>query len=78
MKAVEGLEAYFRGLEAEDKYAGVVLITQGDAPIFTGAHGDAMPPMTPLLTWIVVLLSNMSEGVWQPIRKIHEQIVAHP
>jgi len=34
--------------------------------------------MSPLLTWIVVLLSNMSEGVWQPIRKIYEQIVAHP
>ena len=41
MKAINELEAYFRGLEAEDKYAGVVLIIQGNAPIFTGAHGDA-------------------------------------
>lgn len=41
MKAVEGLEVYFRGLEAEDKYSGVVLITQGDGPLFAGAYGDA-------------------------------------
>ena len=41
MKAVEGLEAYFRALEAEDKFSGVVLITQGNAPLFSGAYGDA-------------------------------------
>lgn len=35
------LQQYFQQLEAEDKFSGVVLITQGDSPLYEGAFGYA-------------------------------------
>ena len=41
MRNLEELEQYFRGLEASDEFSGVVLVTRGAAPLFTGAYGYA-------------------------------------
>jgi len=35
------LDAYFRDLAARDVYSGVVLITRGAEPLFSGAYGYA-------------------------------------
>lgn len=37
----QALDQYFLALEQQDKYAGVVLITQGQTQLFAGAYGDA-------------------------------------
>jgi CubicO group peptidase (beta-lactamase class C family) len=41
MHGLNELRSYFRELEKDDKFSGVVWITQGDAPLFTGAYGYA-------------------------------------
>jgi len=41
MDAREILDRYFLELEQEDKYSGVVLVTRGDARLFSGAYGYA-------------------------------------
>jgi len=41
MTDVSELKEYFRELEEQDLYSGVVLITKGDAEIFTGEYGYA-------------------------------------
>jgi len=38
---INELTTYLQALEATDQFAGVVLITQGDASLFTGAYGYA-------------------------------------
>jgi CubicO group peptidase (beta-lactamase class C family) len=41
MSSVNALQHYFQALEAKDAFSGVVLITQGDVPLFAGAFGYA-------------------------------------
>lgn len=41
MAAVSELNGYFRELEEQDRFSGVVFITQGSREIFTGAYGYA-------------------------------------
>ena len=41
MNNVNELQQYFQTLEAQDKFAGVVLITQGHATLYSGAFGYA-------------------------------------
>ena len=41
MTGISELKEYFRELEEQDLYSGVVLITNGDAEIFTGQYGYA-------------------------------------
>lgn len=38
---MHALDAYFHELEQQDRFSGVVLITRGDQPIYTGAYGYA-------------------------------------
>lgn len=35
------LTQYFQDLEGQDKFSGVVLVTQGHAPLYASAHGYA-------------------------------------
>jgi CubicO group peptidase (beta-lactamase class C family) len=44
MDAQETLDRYFQELEQEDKYSGVVLVTQGDSRLYGGAYGYASRP----------------------------------
>jgi len=40
----ESLDQYFRELEQQNKFSGVVLITQGESQLYAGAHGYASRP----------------------------------
>lgn len=41
MNSIDELTTYFQTLEAQDKFSGVALITQGDTELFVGAYGYA-------------------------------------
>lgn len=41
MQAINELVQYFQTLEARDEFSGVVLVTQGDVSLYTGAYGYA-------------------------------------
>ena len=44
MKSFDELNRYFQELEEQDEFSGVVLITQGDAQLYSGAYGYASRP----------------------------------
>jgi CubicO group peptidase (beta-lactamase class C family) len=44
MNASGVLDRYFQELEGQDRFSGVVLITQGDSRLYAGAYGYASRP----------------------------------
>ena len=44
MDATTRLDHYFQGLEEQDKFSGVVLITQGTSQLYAGSYGYANHP----------------------------------
>jgi CubicO group peptidase (beta-lactamase class C family) len=44
MNVFDELDRYFQELEQQDKFCGVVLVTQGDAQLYAGAYGYASRP----------------------------------
>ena len=44
VKVFESLNQYFQELERQDKFSGVVLITQGNVQLYVGAYGYASRP----------------------------------
>lgn len=44
MSATNALNEYFRDLEQQDQFSGVVLITRGESPLYAGAWGYASRP----------------------------------
>ena len=41
MNGLNELDAYFRDLEAQDKFSGIGLITQGNTTLYAGSYGYA-------------------------------------
>jgi CubicO group peptidase (beta-lactamase class C family) len=44
MAVTDTLHAYFQGLEAQDAFSGVVLVTRGETQLYAGAYGYASRP----------------------------------